>query len=769
MSHPLRACLLAAALALASPAMAQTAPDRTVWADPFVGVDGGSVIGGNTVPGAGVPFGFVSFSPDTANGDTNGYDSNSAILGFSFTHVSGTGGTSKYGNFRVTPTVGPVRVNQMVFAKSDETASPGYYGVKIGNDPAQKIQVELTASRRVGFQRLTFPAEAQGNVILDATSVIGLRGSGQRATAAHVDIIDDHTISGWASFEGGWNPAPYKLYFYAVFDRPAMTFGAWKAQQGEMAQQPGIGTLDGGNQTKSAANRQGLMIEYDTEQEFSHKLGAWMSFDTATAPVVQMKLAVSFISADQARANLGEEMPSWDFAAERAKARGLWNDALSQIAVEGGTDEQTRVFYTALYRSHTMPHDLSGENVWWNSAEPHYEDFYTLWDTFRTLHPLMTVIQPQRQRDMIRSLLDTYKHTGWLPDARIGGANGMTQGGSNGDVLIADAVVKNLGGFDTELAFAALKKDGEVESDQPFLQGRVLKDYLQLGYVPLTQTRSASRTLEYAYNDFAIAEVAAKLGHKADAARYLARSEGWKKLWDDDLGCIRPRYPDGQGLENFTCTYDYPDKSTPWWEAPFYEGNSLQYSTYVPHDVAGLMQKLGGAKPFTAWLDRLFDDGYYAQGNEPDILAPWLYIHAGRPDKTADRVRHILAVNYHATRTGLPGNDDAGAMSSWYVWSAIGFYPNAGQPFYYIGSPIFTRSTIRLEGGKTFTIAARGTSDANRYVTAARLNGKPIDRAWLTHAELMAGGVLELDMANAPGSWATHFIAPGTDTKGSRP
>jgi predicted alpha-1,2-mannosidase len=747
----IRSCLLAALFFMAAPAVAQTA-DPVTLADPFVGADGG----GNTVPGAGVPFGFVSLSPDTANGETNGYDSASAIMGFSFTHVTGTGGKSKYGNFRVTPTVGPLGVHNLVFAKSDETASPGYYAVTLGNRPEEAVRVELTASRLTGMMRVTYPhGQTHGNLILDATSIIALRGEGQRATASHVEVIDDHRVAGWAAFEGGWNPAPYKLYFYAEYDRPASDFGAWRGSQGALTQQAGRGTLEGLPQAKTAAAKSDLMVDYDTAQEFSHRLGTWAGFDTATAPQVRLKLAVSFISIDKARADLAAEMPGWDFDGARAKAADLWRRALDRIEVSGGSDDERRIFYTALYRSHTMPHDLSGENVWWVSTEPHYEDFYTLWDTFRTLHPLLTVIQPQRQRDMIRSLLDTYTHTGWLPDARIAGANGMTQGGSNGDVVIADAVVKGLGGFDVTLAYEALEKDGEVEAEHPFQEGRVLKDYLHLGYVPLTQARSASRTLEYAYDDFAIAQVARAVGNKADADRYLTRSAGWKKLWDLKLGCIRPRYPDGRWLENFTCTYDYPDKSTPWWEAPFYEGNSLQYSTYVPQDMPGLIAQAGGREAFVAWLDRLFDGGYYAQGNEPDILAPYLYIDAGRPDRTALRVRHILASQYGTSRDGLPGNDDAGAMSSWYVWSSIGLYPVAGQPVYYIGSPVFTRSVIHLEGGRTFTVSAPLASAANLYVQGARLNGRPIDRATLSHSELMRGGTLELDMGPAPSRWAT--------------
>lgn len=728
------------------------ADDPLDYADPFIGADAG----GNTVPGAGVPFGFVSLSPDTAMGSTSGYDSASAIMGFSFTHVSGTGGRSKYGNFRITPTLGDIGVHNLLFGRSGEAASPGYYRVAIGNAPSSSIGVELTATRLAGIMRLTFPKDAtSGNLVLDVTSAIPLYGDGQRITAVEVEALDSQTVRGWASFEGGWNPAPYKLYFHAHYDRPARQFGTWQARQGETALRPGPGLLVGEPQVKSANDRLGLMTEYDLGKDYARRSGAWARFDLAESAQVEVKLGVSFLSMEQARANLDQQMPGWDFDRIKSNAANQWRDVLDRIEVEGGSEAQRRQFYSALYRSHTMPHDLTGENVWWQSEEPHYEDFYTIWDTFRTLHPLLTLIQPQHQRNMVRSLLDTYKATGWLPDGRIAGANGMTQGGSNGDVVIADAIVKQLGGFDTALAWQALVKDAEVESDAPYHQGRVLKDYLSLGYVSLSETRSASRTLEYAFNDFAIANAAQVLGKPTEAARYLKRSANWKNLWDRDLGCIRPRYADGRWLENFTCEYLYPDQSAPWWSAPFYEGSSRQYSTYVPQDIPGLIAISGGRESFVRGLDALFDEGHYEQGNEPDILAPYLYIDAGRHDRTAERVRHILATRYSPRRNGLPGNDDAGAMSSWYVWSSMGLYPVAGTTRYYIGSPVFSLSRIRLEQGRTFTILAPYASDRNIYIVGARLNGKRLDRAMLNHSEIVGGGVLELDMANKPGNWPT--------------
>jgi predicted alpha-1,2-mannosidase len=469
-----------------------------------------------------------------------------------------------------------------------------------------------------------------------------------------------------------------------------------------------------------------------------------------------MRLGVSFVSVDRARQNLG----AMTFDQALSQARKLWWDALGRIEVEGGTDEQRRIFTSALYRSQLMPHDLGGENVWWHSNEPHFEDFYTIWDTFRTVHPLLTLIQPQRQRDMVRSLLDTYSHDGWLPDARIAGATGPSQGGSNGDVVISDAIVKGLGGFNERLGLEAMLKDGEVQSDDPLNHGRELKDYLSLGYMSLSQKRSASRTLEYAFDDYTIASAAAKLGRADVAQRYAARSVSWRNLWDTKLQCIRPRYADGRWLEKFDCGHEYPDPTAPWWDHPFYEGSSRQYSTFVPHDVGGLIESLGGETRFAAWLDRFFDDGAYNHGNEPDILAPWLYIHAGRPDRTEERVRAIMAKEYRDARNGLPGNDDAGTLSSWYVWSAIGLFPNAGQPFYYIGSPVFSRSVVHLEHGRSFVIEAQGTSAANLYVQSAELNGKPLDRSWLTHAEVVSGGRLVLDMGPRPGGWAATAPAP---------
>lgn len=734
--------LFAFALTANAAGTSKRSVDALSMVNSFLGADGG----GNTVPGASVPFGFASVSPDTTGANTSGYDSAGRILGFSHTHVSGTGGGSKYGNFRVTPTVGPIRVNNLAFTKTAESARPGYYSVTLNLPKDSPVYVELTANRLTSYERFTFSPGANANLILEATSAIPLGGDGnqQHPTAAEVNIIDDHQISGWASFAGGWNPAPYKMYFYAVFNRPMSRWGTWTATLANSQVFP--------DHRQLAAN--------DLDKDHQNRLGLYATFDTANSTAVEMKLGLSFVGIDQAKKNVSSEIPEWGFEAAVKHAAGLWRSALDKIEIRGGTDSEQRIFYSCLYRSHTMPHDLTGENAWWKSAEPHYEDFYTIWDTFRTLHPLLTMIDPDRQRDMVRSLVDTYEHTGWIPDARIAGASGLVQGGSNAEVLIADAIVKGLQGIDYDKAYAAIVKDAERQSPDPLNVGRELEDYRRLGYMSLTQTRSASRTMEYSYDDFAIAQVAERLGHHEDARKYLKRSRNWQNLWNPANLCIQPRYSDGRWLEYFDCDREYPDHTTAWWDAPFYEGRPRQYATFVPHDMANLIGKCGGDHGFVKWLDILFDRGLYAQGNEPDMLAPYLYIHAGRHDRTAKRVRAILSKEYRNERTGLPGNDDAGAMSSWYVWSAIGLFPNAGQPFYYIGSPLFLRSTIQVGSGRRLVIEAQGNSPKNIYVQRAEWNGKPLTRAWLTHDEVKGGGTLALHMGPYPAPWAERGPRP---------
>jgi predicted alpha-1,2-mannosidase len=750
----LLACLL---LSTQQIILAQTRTRLTSYVDPFVGVDRD----GNTVPGAAVPFGFSNPSPDTVPNadpgryDTSGYESDKPIIGFSQTHVSGTGGESKYGNFRVTPQVGDINLKDLASPKKDERAEPGYYAVTLTKPD---VRAELTTTRLVAVHRYTFPASSQAHLILDAGSVVftgGGAGRRQRSLASNTRVVAPNRVEGWGDFIGGWNPAPYTLHFSAEFSRPFKSYGTWR------------GTEVYAGATRVTGEQTGA--------------GAFVTFDTTADRQVEVKIGLSFLGTEKARLNVLSETGGAGFDEIRRRAAELWEQALTKIRVEGGTEDERRIFYTALYRSHYMPHDLTGENVWWQSLEPHYEDYYCLWDTFRTLHPLLTLIQPERQRDMVRSLVDTYRHTGWMPDARIAGANGMTQGGSNSDVLIADALVKGLKGIDYQTAYQAMVKNAEVDSPRPYQEGRVVTEYKERGYLSMKEERSASRTLEYSYNDFCLAQVAKGLGKPADYRKYLARSANWMNLWDAETMSVRPRAADGRWMTPYDKTrlYFFDAPRFTWMSAPYYEGSGYQYSTYVPHDAQGLINKVGGDEAFVRWLDIFFGqekspaqlrpEGLYTHGNEPDILASFLYTHAGRADKTQEQVRRLMQREYRTGRAGLPGNDDAGTMSSWYVWNAVGLYPNAGQNFYYVGSPVFTRATIDLGAGRTFTVEAPDSSAANKYVQSATLNGQRLDRAWLTHAEISNGGRLLLRMGDKPSSWGSDNRPPSSSKSHGSP
>jgi predicted alpha-1,2-mannosidase len=481
-----------------------------------------------------------------------------------------------------------------------------------------------------------------------------------------------------------------------------------------------------------------------------------MSFPQSTSQV-NFKIAISFVSVEQARRNLAAEIPDFDFDRLHRRAVYTWENALSRITIDGATQPQRQIFYSALYHVMLMPVDRSGENPLWQSSEPYYDDYYAIWDTFRTSAPLLTLIAPDRQIAMLRSLIDIYRHEGWLPDARSGNFNGRTQGGSNADILLADAFVKHLAGIDWQTAYAGMVKDAEITPLNQLKEGRGgLDDWHNLGYVSIEGVdRPGSKQMEYAADDFALATVAKGLDREADFQKYLQRSHNWANLWDSSVaddgvqGFIRPRHKDGSWKANFTTM-----QSCSWGGDTFYEGNSWTYSLFVPHDVAGLMAKSGGPDAFVARLDAFFRGaGRYDVGNEPGFLSPYLYIWAGRHDRTAEQVRRIVSESYHTGRSGLPGNDDSGAMSSWYIFSAMGLMPNAGQDVYLIGSPAFPAVTLYLAENRTFVVEARNVSPQNKYVTAAELNGRPLHQAWLRHDQIEAGGKLVLTMSSIPSNW----------------
>jgi predicted alpha-1,2-mannosidase len=711
--------------------------------DPFLGASGG----GNVFPGPVVPFGEIKPGPDMAapaGHDPNaGWNATDNIRGFSQTHVSGTGGGAKYGNILVTPTTGALAPLDSTSPRAGESASAGFYSVTLAR---YNIGVEITAARRSAIYRFHYPKGVPANLLFDVSHILvsgAKQNEDQRLTDCAVRILSPTEIAGSTSVTNGWNkqPTSYTVYFSARLSAPAASWGTW------------------------------LNDEVTPESKSAHAesgsgSGAWLTFaDIGNHPVL-MKIGISFVSVAQAKQNLAAEIPGFDFDAIHASALAQWDKALSTVELKGETPEQAQIFSTALYHTMLMPTDRTGDNPLWKSSEPYYDDYYAIWDIFRTSSPLLLLIAPERESQIVRALVDLYRHEGWLPDARSGNYNGRTQGGSNAEFVLSDAFVKGMKGVDWKTALAAEMHDAEISPADHFKEGRGgLDDWHHLGYVSIEGSdRPASADMEYAADDFEIALLAKGLGETADYEKYLRRSANWKKLWDPDFseggftGFIRPRHRDGTWLTPFTAVM-----SCSWNGDTFYEGNSWTYSTFVPQDIAAMIEKSGGAENFVRRLDSFFDvPGRYDVGNEPGFLAPYLYIWAGRPDKTDARVRQIIAASYHSGPDGLPGNDDSGAMSSWYAFGQMGIFPNAGQDVYLIGSPAYPQTTLHLAGGKDFLIEARNLSAENMYVTSATLNGRVLDRAWLRHREIAAGGRLVLTMANAPSRWAQHNPPPST-------
>jgi predicted alpha-1,2-mannosidase len=739
--------------------------------DPFLGAAGG----GNVFPGPAMPFGEIKPGPDMDKGtdDANaGWYPAGDIRGFSQTHVSGTGGGAKYGNILVMPTTGNPAPADSDSPRADEHASIGLYSVTLARFG---VGVEITSARRSAIYRFRYPQGQQANLLFDVSHCLtsGMRQhENQIPVSSSIRIISPTQVEGSTTVKGGWNkqPVPYTVYFYAATDTPAKSWGTWNGADLKPGSKSGR-YRDIGNALSRSANQSASALQSqpsgDPEGEPDRSTaGAWLTFESHAARTVTMKIGISFVSIEQARRNLTEEIPGFDFAAVHASAVAAWNRALGTVDISGETPEQAQMFYTALYHTMLMPTDRTGDNPLWKSAEPYYDDYYAIWDIFRTSGPLLTLIAPQRETAIVRALVDLYRHEGWLPDARSGNYNGRTQGGSNAEFLLTDAYLKGLKGIDWKTALAAEIHDAEVSPADHFKEGRGgLPDWHKLGYVSVEGSdRPGSVSMEYAADDFEIALLAKGLGDTVDYTKYLARSANWKNLWDAKFsaggftGFIRPRHRNGTWLSPFTAM-----DSCTWGGDTFYEGNSWTYSFFVPQDVAGLIKMMGGPETFVKRLDAFFAvPGRYDVGNEPGFLTPYLYNWAGRPDRTGEQVRAIIAASYHAGPDGLPGNDDSGAMSSWYAFGQMGIFPNAGQPVYLIGSPAFPRTTLHLAGGKNFIIEARNLSPENIYVAAATLDGQPLDRAWLRHSEIAAGGRLVLSMSAKPGHWGEHDLPPST-------
>jgi predicted alpha-1,2-mannosidase len=714
------------------------------FVDPMIGSQGL----GRVFIGPSYPFGMVKPSPDCGTAPNSGWLPEPVpVTGFSQLHVSGTGGGPKYGNIQVMPFTGALNSQEQSSMRENEMVKLGYYSVILKKN---QVRTEITTADKVSFYRFTYPAAQNKSLKIDAGFFLGEQPvpdarEAQQFVGSEIELVSPTEIRGYSRIRAGWNNgSAYTVYFYAVLDQPVTSYTSWKGQK----LYPGVA------------------VQFDSNE----KTGLLLALGGSTSQL-NMKIGISFLSSLKAKANISREIPHWNFDQVLSGLQNKWEELFSRIEIDPQADKtQQQLFYTGLYHTMLMPVNRTGENPLWTNNQPYYDDFYTLWDTFRTSNPLITLISPKREVQIVNALIDIYKHDGYLPDGRSGNANGRTQGGSHAEVVIADAYVKKLEGIDYETGLEAMLKDATVPpGGNEEQEGRGgLTEYNRLGYVPFSVVRSGNRTVDYAYNDYNIATVAKGLKHQKIFDRFIKQSANWRNLWRDNYthegakGFILPRDADGKWLDTIpygtseiqhpTYIYTPLTRETPWyachWCGFFYEGTSWEYSFSIPHEIPSLILKSGGNDAFRKRLDTFFDKKFYNVANEPSFLTPTLYHWIGRPDLSSDRIRQIIAASYNTSRNGLPGNDDSGAMSSWLAFHMIGLYPNAGQSYYH------------QENGKDFKVTAKGLSDKNIYIKSARLNGKAFNQAWIDHDDILKGGELVLEMDAKPSAWGTQILPP---------
>lgn len=715
------------------------------WVDPFIGTGGLGYGTGSAFPGPQLPFGLARPGPDTALAGgfaigfahCSGYNfEDTEVVGFSQTRMHGTG-IVDYGAVSFMPTLGftadkaAPRGAMQGLDKASETASPGRYAVTLKDG----IAVELTATRRVGLHRFTYPKGEPAVVVLDlgrtlpnvevvdATLEVDVDGAGVRG---HM-----HVSGGYSNRAGG-----VKVFYAAKFSRPLAAHGVW---------QDGVVAAD-------ETTRQG------------EEIGAWFEF-AGDEPVV-LGVGLSFVDEDHAAMNLAAESPELDFDAARDAAEEAWEQLLGRVELHGDSERDFGVFYTALYHTLLMPTLASDSDGSYRGldGEVHTADFdyYTdlsLWDTFRTQHPLLTLLYPEFQVDFMRSLARMARDGGWMPRWPLG--TGYTGGmlGESATIVFADSYAKGvtIPAEEIELAYAAMRKTAvePVPPGSPYPGRTGVLDYIDLGYVPLEAGGSSvSWTLESAYNDFAMASLADALGEAADVAMFSARAGNYRNTYDPVSQLMVGRHKDGSFVT---------DVDPLSWQDFYAEGDALQYVWYAPHDLEGLAELMGGREILLARLRDLFAESeqelvdlmpqkYYWHGNEPDLHAAFIFSALGEPADAARWSRWISAERYDDTPAGLAGNDDAGTLSAWYVLAAAGLFPIAGTDDYLVGSPRFTRMTLHLAGGDV-VIDAPETSEDAIYIADAELDGAPLTSPRVLHSDLADGASLRFSMSDSPSSW----------------
>ena len=714
------------------------AGEITKYVNPFIGtgaIDGG--LSGNNYPGATSPFGMIQLSPDTSEapnwGDASGYDYNrNTIFGFSHTRLSGTGASDLI-DITLMPTSSGR--TSSAFTHDEEKARPGYYQVMLKDE---NINAELATTQRNGIHRYQYPAGKDAEIILDMDHSADKGSWGRRIINSQIRILNDHAVEGYRIITG-WAKLR-KIYFYMEFSSPILT-----------------STLrDGGRVHENTAVINGT------------NLHGCFRFGQLNGKPLTCKVALSSVSMENARQNMEQEAPHWDFDRYVAAADADWEKQLGKIEVKG-TEVQKEIFYTALYHTMIQPNTMSDVNGEYMAAdyttrkvannETHYTTF-SLWDTFRASHPLYTLLEPERVTDFVKSMIRQYEYYGYLPIWQLWGQDNYCMIGNHSIPVITDAILKGIPGIDMEKAYEAVYNSSVTSHpNSPF---EVWEKY---GFMPENiQTQSVSITLEQAFDDWCVAQLAAKLNKDADYQRFHKRSEYYRNLFHPKTKFFQSKNDKGEWIEPFD-PYQYGGNGG----HPFTEGNAWQYFWYVPHNIQALMELTGGTKAFEQKLDTFFTSTYkseqmnhnasgfvgqYAHGNEPSHHVAYLYNFAGQPWKTQKYVSHILNTLYNNTSSGYAGNDDCGQMSAWYVFSAMGFYPvNPADGRYIIGSPLLDECTLKLAGNKEFRIRTIRKSPEDIYIQSVTLNGKKHKDFFITHQDIMNGGTMVFKMGKKPSGW----------------
>jgi predicted alpha-1,2-mannosidase len=742
-----------------------TKTDFTQYVNPFIGTSKM----GHVFPGATAPFGMVQLSPQTnfeaifkEDGSYNsqtyqycaGYQyKDSTIIGFAHTNLSGTG-HSDLGDFLVMPTTGDLVLEPFEtkkgskgfyssFLHNSEEASPGYYKVNLNS---YKIKAELTASERVGFHQYTFPKSENAHIILDM--VYNVYHYQNKNVWTFIRVENDSLVTGYRQTKG-W-ARTRKVFFAMQFSKPFKSYGHKKYD---------------------VINYDGFYRRFKQDKNFPEMAGkdirAYFNFDTQKDEKIKIKFALSSVSSAGALKNLKAEIPHWDFNKTRKETKAKWRKELSKIEVTTLNKSDKINFYTAMYHTNLSPilyEDIDGQyrgldqNIHTSDGFTNYTVF-SLWDTYRALHPLFNITQPERNNDMIKSMLahhDESVHK-MLPIWSHYANENWCMIGYHATSVIADAIAKNVGDFNKERALIASVNTANVR----YFDG--LGDYMDFKYVPDDKSHSSvSKTLEFAYDDWCIAQIANKVGNEQLKETFMKRSEYYNNVYDTKSGYMRPKLADGKFRSNFD-PLDTQGQG-------FIEGNAWNYGLYVPQNIAKMVNIMGGKKRLTQHLDSLFtmtiaekyiskhEDitrdgiiGNYVHGNEPGHHIPYLYNWTGHPEKTQERVRMIMNTMYAPTVDGLCGNDDAGQMSAWYIFSALGFYPvTPGSPNYALGSPLVKEAIVHLSNGKILTIISNNQSKENIYVKNVLVNGKVLEGVTLTHNDIMNGGKIVFEMNNIP-------------------